>query len=216
MTSPPEAKVIVNCKCFGYGTPKQWQYAITLETCVGAAPRSGCPINAAIEVLGDPWAMLVLRDVMFGNRRHFNELLAGSEEGIASNILASRLKQLVAAGLLTRGEARRGQRAAYSLTEAGIQVLPVMVELGNWGLAHRAGERRLRVRAELLRDGGPELMVAMMDELRQIHLGVAHPNPTAPRASDLLRAAYEASLHDERSGQHRGAGGHRSGEGPTC
>ena len=89
-------------------------------------PRSGCAINAAVGVLGDPWAMLVLRDIMFGNR-YFRELIAGSEEGIATNILASRLKQLVAAGLLTRGDARRGQRAAYSLTEAGIQVLPVMV-----------------------------------------------------------------------------------------
>ena len=48
------------------------------------APRSGCPINAAVEVLGDPWAMLVLRDIMFGNRRHFRELIAGSEEGIAT------------------------------------------------------------------------------------------------------------------------------------
>jgi DNA-binding HxlR family transcriptional regulator len=84
-------------------------------------PRSGCAINAAIEVLGDPWSMLVLRDVIFGNRRHFRELLQGSEEGIASNILSSRLKRLVAAGLLTREEATRGQRAAYSLTEAGIQ-----------------------------------------------------------------------------------------------
>jgi DNA-binding HxlR family transcriptional regulator len=60
-------------------------------------------------------------------------LIAGSEEGIATNILASRLKHLVAAGLLTRDDARRGQRAAYSLTAAGIQVLPVMVTLGNWG-----------------------------------------------------------------------------------
>ena len=67
-------------------------------------------------MLGDPWAVLVLRDVMFGNRRHFRELLAGCEEGIASNILASRLKRLVAAGLLTRDDARRGQRATYSLT----------------------------------------------------------------------------------------------------
>jgi hypothetical protein len=50
--------------------------------------RSGCAINAAIEVLGDPWSMLVLRDVIFGNRRHFRELLQGSEEGIA-NILRS-------------------------------------------------------------------------------------------------------------------------------
>ena len=155
-------------------------------------PRSGCAINAAVEVLGDPWAMLVLRDIMFGNRRHFRELIAGSEEGIATNILASRLKQLVAAGLLTRDDARRGQRAAYSLTEAGIQVLPVMVALGNWGLAHRDGEHRLRVRAELLRDGGPELVAAMIDELRELHLGIPRPNPDAPRASDQLRSAYEA------------------------
>ena len=85
------------------------------------APRSGCPINAAVEVLGDPWATLVLRDIMFGDRRHFRELIAASEERIATNILASPLKQLVAAGLLTRDDARPGQRAAYSLTEAGIQ-----------------------------------------------------------------------------------------------
>jgi DNA-binding PadR family transcriptional regulator len=76
---------------------------------------------------------------MFGNRRHFRELVAGSEERIATNILASRLKQLVAAGLLSREATHRGQRAAYSLTEAGIQMLPVMVALGNCGLAHRDG-----------------------------------------------------------------------------
>ena len=168
------------------------------------APRSGCPINAAVEVLGDPWATLVLRDIMFGNRRHFRELIAGSEEGIATNILASRLKQLVAAGLLTRDDARRGQRAAYSLTEAGIQVLPVMVALGNWGLAHRHGERRLRVRAELLRDGGPELVAAMIDELRELHLGIPRPDPDAPRASDQLRAAYETRA--PRRGEQRNRG----------
>jgi DNA-binding HxlR family transcriptional regulator len=156
-----------------------------------SAPRSGCPINAAVEVLGDPWAMLVLRDLIFGNRRYFRELLLGSEERIASNILSSRLKQLTAAGLLTREDAHRGQRAMYSLTEAGIQVLPIMVALGNWGLAHRDGSPRLRVRAELLRDGGPELVAAMMDELRELHLGIPRPDPTAPRPSERLRAAYD-------------------------
>jgi DNA-binding HxlR family transcriptional regulator len=60
--------------------------------------RSGCPVNMAVEAFGDRWTLLVLRDVMFGNRRHFRELLAGSEEGIASNILADRLKRLVDAG----------------------------------------------------------------------------------------------------------------------
>ncbi|MFC8732317.1 acetyltransferase [Luteimicrobium sp. NPDC057192] len=164
------------------------------------APRSGCAINAAVEVLGDPWAMLVLRDIVFGNRRYFRELLAGSEEGIASNILASRLKRLVEAGLLTRDEAHRGQRAAYSLTEAGIQVLPVMVALGNWGLAHRDGERRLRVRAELLRDGGPGLVDALMDELRELHLGIPRPDPDAPRPSEQLAAAYERAVGGAETG----------------
>jgi len=160
------------------------------------APRSGCAINAAIEVLGDAWAILVLRDIMFGNLRHFNELVANSEEGIATNILASRLKQLVEAGLLSRDDARRGQRATYSLTEAGIQVLPIMVSLGNWGLAHRDGEPRLRVRAELLRDGGPALVAAMMDELRELHLGIPRPNPDAPRPSEQLSAAYDAAMSE--------------------
>jgi DNA-binding HxlR family transcriptional regulator len=154
-----------------------------------SAPRSGCPINAAVEVLGDPWAMLVLRDIMFGNRRYFRELLAGSEEHIASNILSSRLKLLTAAGLLVRDDAVRGQRAKYSLTEAGIQVLPIMIALGTWGLAHRPGERRLQVRAEMMRDGGPALVEEMMQELRETHLGVPFPAGTR-RVSERLEAAY--------------------------
>src|SRR5215210_7676432 len=145
MGSSPSHGVIAMCNRSPLTLAKQWQIASTLEEPMDTALRSGCPINAAVEVLGDPWAMLVLRDIIFGDRRHFRELIAGSEEGIATNILASRLKQLVAAGLLTRDEARRGQRAAYSLPEAGIQVLPVMVALGNWGLGHSHGERRLRV-----------------------------------------------------------------------
>lgn len=161
---------------------------------MAAAPRSGCPINRAVEVFGDPWSVLVLRDVMFGNRRHFRELLAGSEEQIASNILSSRLKKLVEAGLLSKAEAGRGQRAAYSLTEAGIQTLPVMVALGNWGLKFREGTRSLRVRAELLRDGGPELIERFMDELREMHLGQPLPDPERPRATTQLSAAYEAAI----------------------
>lgn len=157
-------------------------------------PRSGCPINAAVEVFGDPWSVIVLRDVMFGNRRYFRELLSSSDEGIASNILSNRLKKLVEGGLLTKEEAGRGQRAAYALTEAGIQTLPIMVALGNWGLAHRDGTRQLRVRAELLRDAGPEMVESFMDELRELHLGTPRPDPDAPRASEQLAAAYEAAL----------------------
>jgi DNA-binding HxlR family transcriptional regulator len=160
-------------------------------------PRSGCPINASLEVLGDPWALLVLRDVIFGGRRHFRELLAQSEEGIASNILSSRLKDLVAAGLLSRADAAPGQRAAYSLTEAGIQTVPIMVALGSWGLAHRTGTTELRVRAEVLRDGGPELWEQLMDELRETHLGTPSADPAAPRASQRLDEAYRSAMARE-------------------
>jgi DNA-binding HxlR family transcriptional regulator len=79
-------------------------------------------INAAVEVIGDRWSLLVLRDVMFGNRRHFRVLEDSSEEGIASNILADRLRRLVSAGLLMRADAGCGRRATYSLTEAAIEV----------------------------------------------------------------------------------------------
>jgi DNA-binding HxlR family transcriptional regulator len=66
------------------------------------AHRSGCPINLTLEILGDRWSLIVLRDMMFGNRRHFRELLTKSEEGIASNILADRLKRLMEEGLISK------------------------------------------------------------------------------------------------------------------
>ena len=74
--------------------------------------------------------MLVLRDMMFGNRRHFRELLADSEEGIATNILGSRLRAAHRGRAAHAPGRPRGQRAAYSLTEAGIQALPIMVASG--------------------------------------------------------------------------------------
>jgi DNA-binding HxlR family transcriptional regulator len=62
------------------------------------AHRSGCPINLSLEVFGDKWSLLILRDMIFGGPRHFRVLLNGSQEGIASNILANRLKRLVELG----------------------------------------------------------------------------------------------------------------------
>jgi DNA-binding HxlR family transcriptional regulator len=154
------------------------------------APRSGCPINAAVEAFGDRWSLLVLRDIMFGNRRHFRELQAGSEEGIASNILADRLKRLVHDGLLTRDDARPGQRATYSLTEQAIQLVPVFAELGSWGVRHRPTTPALRVRAQLLERGGPKMWADFMDELRERHLGIPGPNGKRRSVAEQLTNAY--------------------------
>src|SRR5579863_968603 len=99
--------------------------------------RSGCPINLTLEVLGDRWSLIVIRDVMFGNRRHFRELMALSDEGIASNVLADRLKRLLEAGLLTRrDDPDHKQKGIYSLTEAAIELVPLLAHMGAWGRRH--------------------------------------------------------------------------------
>ena len=151
--------------------------------------RSGCPINRAVEALGDHWTLLVLRDIVFGGRRHFRELLNGSQEGIASNILADRLRRLVEDGMLTRDDAGRGRRATYSLTESSIALVPVFAALGSWGRRHRETTEALAVRAELLEEGGPALWADFMDELREQHLGVARPDPGRPSVRERLAAA---------------------------
>jgi DNA-binding HxlR family transcriptional regulator len=157
-------------------------------------PRSGCPINAAVEAFGDRWSLIVLRDIVFGDRRHFRELQAGSIEGIASNILADRLKRLVALGLLTREDTRPGQRARYSLTEPAIQLVPVFAQLGSWGLRHRPTSPPLRVRAELLEQGGPALWQEFMDDLRRSHLDGESP-AQSPGVRERLKAAYLAATN---------------------
>lgn len=154
--------------------------------------RSGCPINLTLEALGDRWSLLVIRDIMFGNRRHFRELLTNSEEGIATNILAARLKALVERGLLTKAsDPAHKQKSIYSLTEAAIQLVPLLAQMGAWGRRHTPASYELTVRAALLERGGPPMWEAFMAELRERHLGVPNPNPGAS-VSDRLQAAYDA------------------------
>src|SRR5690349_16412610 len=116
--------------------------------------RSGCPINLSIELLGDRWSLVILRDMIYGGRRHFRELLNGSMEGIASNILADRLKRLVEAGVLTKADdPTHKQKAIYSLTEMGVQLVPVMVALGTWGSKWLPVTDELSIRAIRLQEG---------------------------------------------------------------
>lgn len=154
------------------------------------AQRSGCPINLTLEVFGDKWSLLVIRDLMFGNRRHFRELLSKSEEGIASNILADRLKKLVEMGMITRADdPTHKQKGVYSLTEKAIQLVPVFAHIGGWGRRHLPVSEDLSIRAELLENGGPEMWADFMDELRTLHLGAAPSG--APSVAGRLQAAYE-------------------------
>jgi DNA-binding HxlR family transcriptional regulator len=98
--------------------------------------RSDCPISSALDLLGDKWSLLVMRDVLLRGKSRYREFLA-SEEGIATNILADRLARLEAAGLLERtGEDPRSGKQAYHATEKGKDLIPLLLEVMLWSAAH--------------------------------------------------------------------------------
>jgi DNA-binding HxlR family transcriptional regulator len=99
--------------------------------------KSYCPVNSALEqVVGDPWSLLVVRDIVFYGKHTFGEFLA-SEERITTSVLADRLAKLLGIGVLSK---RRGpgdrRREFYSLTGKGLALIPVLVELANWGVRY--------------------------------------------------------------------------------
>ncbi len=157
--------------------------------------RSGCPINLTMEVLGDRWSLVIIRDIMFGNRRHFRELLGRSEEGIASNILAARLKRLVALGLVSKiDDPSHSQKAIYSLTEPAIQLVPVLAMIGAWGRRHLPVSEDLSIRAELLEVGGQVLWDEFMEDLRRIHIEDPIGGSNGTVTSPVLKRLTEAFL----------------------
>jgi DNA-binding HxlR family transcriptional regulator len=99
--------------------------------------RSHCPINLAVEVIGDKWSLIIIRDLMFADKRHFREFLDGDEK-IASNILTDRLAKLETEGVINKkNDPTHKQKFIYNLTAKGIDLLPIIVELGNWSLKYQ-------------------------------------------------------------------------------
>jgi DNA-binding HxlR family transcriptional regulator len=154
--------------------------------------RSGCPINLSLEVFGDRWSLLILRDMMFGRRRHFRELLTQSEEGISSNILADRLKMLLDQGMITKtDDPSHKQKAVYGLTDKAIALVPIFAQLGAWGRRYTDATEDLSVRAQVLEEGGPAMWDRFMSELAHDHLG--RPiRRKGPSVAQQLQAAYDA------------------------
>jgi DNA-binding HxlR family transcriptional regulator len=103
-----------------------------------AAPerRSGCPLNASVEMLGDRWSLLIIRDMMLRGYHTFQELL-NSDEKIATNILADRLRRLEEYGIITaEPDSSDGRKVIYSLTPSGIDLAPVLAEMVLWAARH--------------------------------------------------------------------------------
>ena len=98
--------------------------------------RSGCPVSISLEVLGDRWSLLIIRDMMVRAFRTFKQFQE-SHEKIATNILADRLRKLASAGIITsEPEKSDGRKVNYRLTEKGIDLAPVLLELLIWGARH--------------------------------------------------------------------------------
>ena len=133
--------------------------------------RSGCPISLSLELIGDRWTLLIIRDLVFAGKKHFREFLQ-SDERISSRTLAERLQTLVDEGILTRSDdPTHGLKAIYRLTEAGIDLLPVLATLGAWGSRYRKADDDLARIAEELADGGEAAIEGMREKLRREHLG---------------------------------------------
>jgi DNA-binding HxlR family transcriptional regulator len=108
--------------------------------------RSGCPLNASVEMLGDRWSLLIIRDMMLLGARRFKEFM-GSYERIATNILADRLRRLEAYGIIrTERDPSDGRKLIYQLTPKGIDLAPVLTEMVLWAGRHEKTEGQALVR----------------------------------------------------------------------
>jgi DNA-binding HxlR family transcriptional regulator len=129
--------------------------------------RSTCPISTALELVGDRWTLLIIRDLMFAGKRHFREFLK-SEEGISSNILTDRLNSLVEAGIVTReDDPSHAQKAIYSLTEKGLDLLPLLIAMSTW--VQKYHPRTRRPEAANLIAQGPSALRQLEAALKKTH-----------------------------------------------
>src|SRR2546423_4811850 len=111
-----------------------------------AKRRSECPLNASVEMLGDRWSLLIIRDVMLRGFQTYKEFLE-CYEGIATNILADRLRKLVAYEIITsEQDPTDGRKRIYSLTAKGIDLAPVLTEMVLWAAAHEETGNQALVR----------------------------------------------------------------------
>lgn len=158
------------------------------------ARRSGCPIGIALDLVGDPWTLLIVRDLMFKGGKTFADFLTAGE-GIATNVLSDRLARLEANGLVDKvRDSEDARRFNYRLTARGIDLAPVLVELVLWSSRYEKT------------DAPPEVVKAMQADretfLAQVRQGWQATQP--PRAASR---ASPGATHDKATKRRRGGTG---------
>jgi DNA-binding HxlR family transcriptional regulator len=133
----------------------------------GARACSGCPIDYALDIFGDRWTLLVVRDLVFGGKRHFREFIE-SPERIASNILAARLKKLEQRGLISRKpDPDNRKQVVYQVTEKGMDLIPVLIEIIRWSGKHDANTAAPKAFLERMETDRAALIDEMIAALKQ-------------------------------------------------
>jgi DNA-binding HxlR family transcriptional regulator len=130
--------------------------------------KSDCPVHFALEVFGDPWTLLIIRDLMFKDRRTYTEFLR-AEEGIATNVLADRLTRLEQDGIVVKDEAPAG--GGYHLTPKGIDLLPILMEIIGWSAKHDPRTAADREFVRRLRADRDSFTNELRATLRASHVG---------------------------------------------
>ena len=131
--------------------------------------RSHCPVNYALEAFGDRWALLILRDIIFSGKRTYGEFLK-SEEGFATNILASRLGHLTAVGILQLDEDENDARKGfYTLTEKGLDLIPLIFEMTLWSAKYDddSEAKRISQLIELIQKDNRKISQATIEQVKR-------------------------------------------------
>src|SRR5277367_5735765 len=130
--------------------------------------RSGCPLNASVEMLGDRWSLLILRDMMLSGYQTFNEFLH-SDEKIATNILTDRLRRLGSYGIIeTERDPADGRKMIYTLTPKGIDLAPVLTEMVLWAARHEETGNQSLVRQ--MRTAKEELLNSVRERWAKLRM----------------------------------------------
>jgi DNA-binding HxlR family transcriptional regulator len=155
--------------------------------------RSDCPVHFALEVFGDPWSLLIIRDLMFKGRTRYTDFM-NAEEGIATNVLADRLARLEQDGIVEKEPTVRGASGSYRLTPKGVDLLPLMIEIVAWSAKYdprTAADREFVRRVRKDRDG---LLAELRAQLSSLARG-----PKPARDDRAPRAAAKPSTADASS-----------------
>ncbi len=127
--------------------------------------RSDCPISCSLDVFGDKWSLLIIRDIMLRGKLSYSEFLE-SEEKIATNILVNRLKVLEEENIISRKVSPANKsKYIYSLTEKGIDLLPIVIEIMDWGAKYNENCPR-RALGKKIQEDKPKIIVEYLEKLK--------------------------------------------------